>query len=187
MVRSTSRTARSPSAQSSWGGSCFRKTASNSARALPQMGNAQHGLSYFIKVPLDQPLYWSVQAVDSAFAASPFSATSPMQVATMLSPLGGSPLPGDTDGNGIVSQSELDAVLANYFPNSPFLQMTNVAGLGGTNVTFTLSNSTAGAFSVEVTTNLVNWNFLGPATPRYLFTDTNAPVNPQRYYRLRWP
>ena len=42
--------------------------------------------------------------------------------------------------------------------------MTNVAGLGGTNVTFALTNSIAGAFSVEVTTNLSSWQFLGPAT-----------------------
>jgi hypothetical protein len=65
--------------------------------------------------------------------------------------------------------------------------MTNVAGLGGTNVTFALSNAPAGSFSVEYSTNLVNWFCLGPATPRYLFTDTNAPALPQRHYRLRWP
>ena len=28
---------------------------------------------------------------------------------------------------------------------------------------------------------------LGTATPRYLFTDTNAPANRKRYYRLRYP
>ena len=49
------------------------------------------------------------------------------------------------------------------------------------------TNSLAGAFSVEFTTNLTDWHFLGPATPRYLFTDTNAPAEPQRYYRLLWP
>jgi len=31
---------------------------------------------------------------------------------------------------------------------------------------------------VEYSTNLVDWYFLGPATPRYLFTDTNAPAVP---------
>ena len=94
---------------------------------------------------------------------------------------------GDANGDGIVSQSELDAVLTNYWPNSPWLSLTNVAGLGGTNVTFALTNSTAGAFGVEYSTNLSNWIFLGPATPQYLFTDTNAPALPQRFYRLRWP
>ena len=81
---------------------------------------------------------------------------------------------GDANGDGFVTQAELDAVYANYVTNSPWLLMTNVVGLGGTNVTFALSNSTAGAFSVEYTTNLSNWFLLGPATPRYLFTDTNA-------------
>jgi hypothetical protein len=33
----------------------------------------------------------------------------------------------------------------------------------------------------------VDWIYLGPATPRYLFTDTNAPSLPQRYYRLTYP
>jgi hypothetical protein len=65
--------------------------------------------------------------------------------------------------------------------------MTNVAGLGGTNVTFAVTNSLTGAFTVEYTTNLTDWFPLGPATPRYLFTDTNAPANPRRYYRLRYP
>ena len=65
--------------------------------------------------------------------------------------------------------------------------MTNVAGLGGTNVPFALNNSTAGAYSVQYSTNLVDWFPLGPATPRYLFTDTNAPAGPQRYYRLSYP
>ena len=81
----------------------------------------------------------------------------------------------------------IDAALANYWPYSPWLYRTNVVGLGGTNVTFALTNSTAGAFSVEYRTNLVDWQLLGPAMPRCLFTDTNAPAVPQRSYRLRWP
>lgn len=111
-------------------------------------------------------------------------------------------VPGDTNGDAIVDSSELagvvahhgmvteddlDMVLSNYFPYSPWLQLTNVAGLGETNVTFALSNSTAGAFSMEMSTNLADWDYLGPATPRYEFTDTNAPAQPQRYYRLSWP
>lgn len=95
--------------------------------------------------------------------------------------------PGDLNGDGIVDQSELNAVLAHYWPSSPWLLLTNMAGLGGGNVIFALSNSTAGAFSIEYSTNLVDWEYLGPATPRYEFNDTNAPALPQRYYRLRWP
>ena len=90
-------------------------------------------------------------------------------------------------GNGVVSQSDLNLVLSSYWPASPWLQMTNPAGLGGTNITFALTNAPAGAFSVEFSTNLTDWQFLGPATPRYEFSDTNAPALSPRYYRLRWP
>ncbi len=65
--------------------------------------------------------------------------------------------------------------------------MTNVAGLGGRSVTFALTNDLTGAFSVESSTDLLNWSLLGPAVPRYEYWDTNAPAGPQRYYRLRWP
>jgi hypothetical protein len=65
--------------------------------------------------------------------------------------------------------------------------MTIVVGLGETNVSFVLSNSLLGSYSVEVSTNLTDWQFLGPATPRYLFTDPNSATAPQRYYRLRYP
>jgi hypothetical protein len=95
---------------------------------------------------------------------------------------------GDQNGDGIVTAAELNAAFANYLATSPWLTMTNVAGLGGTNVTFALSNAPSGiTFTVEYTTNLVDWLPLGPATPRYLFTDTNAPAVPQRSYRLRYP
>jgi hypothetical protein len=156
-------------------------------RRLPQPGNAQLSNFQPVTVPAGRPLYWSVQAVDTAFAGSPFAAEKSFAFNSVFTPPSGIPVPGDTDGDGIVNQSELDSLLANYWPSSPFLQMTNVAGLGGTNVTFALSNSIAGQFSVEMTTNFVDWEFLGPATPRYEFTDTNAPAAPQRYYRLRWP
>jgi hypothetical protein len=101
--------------------------------------------------------------------------------------LGSSALAGDLNGDGVVSQDELDAVYANYVTNSPWLYMTNVTGLGDTNVTFALSNSVLGAYTVQFSTNLADWFDLGPASPRYLFTDTNAPAVPQRYYRLRYP
>jgi hypothetical protein len=97
------------------------------------------------------------------------------------------PIPGDLNGDGIVDQSELNIVRSNYFLTSPWLQMTNTAGLGGTNVTFALSDAVNRAFSVEYSIDLSTWQLLGPALPRYEFTDTNAPAIPRRYYRLRWP
>ena len=90
------------------------------------------------------------------------------------------------EAHGIVSQAELDLVLSYYYPYVP-LWLTNTWGLGGQTVSFALPNSAADAFSVLVSTNLVNWDYLGPATPRYGFTDTNAPGTPRRFYRLSWP
>jgi hypothetical protein len=162
--------------------------ASNGFRRVPQMGNAQLNLFRVITdLPLARPIYWSVQAVDTAFAGSAFAPEAVFTQSPVLTPTNGVPVAGDTNGDGVVDATELTTVLSNHLPNSPFLQLTNVAGLGGTDVTFALTNSFAGAFSVEYTTNLADWYFLGPATPRYLFTDTNAPAVPQRSYRLRWP
>jgi len=62
-----------------------------------------------------------------------------------------------------------------------------VTGLGGTNVSFTLDNSISTIYTVEYSTNLVDWIPLGPAVPNYSFTDTNAPALPLRYYRLSYP
>ena len=117
-------------------------------RRLPQLGNAQQKLSRTIAgLPLGQALYWSVQAVDNVYAGSPFAAEKSFAFNTFLTPPNGIPVPGDTNGdgivdqaelagvlaylngNGMVNQSELNLVLSNYFPYSPWLYMTNVAGL----------------------------------------------------------
>ena len=95
-------------------------------------------------------------------------------------------LAGDLNGNGFVSQSDLNAVLSNYFGTNA-LYMTNVTGLGHSNVTFQLTNSLEGGFSVQVSTNLIDWQPLDTAIPVFEFTDTNAPAGPTRYYRLSWP
>lgn len=96
--------------------------------------------------------------------------------------------PGDTNGDGIVDQSELNAVLANYWGNSQWIYMTNPATLGGGNFQFALTNASAWNFTVLVTTNFADWtNLPGPANPVYQFHDPDATNAPQRYYRLQWP
>jgi hypothetical protein len=113
------------------------------------------------------------------------------------------PIPGDLNGDGVISQPELAAVLANldpsgavdvsnfdlmlanYIPNSAWRYPMNLTGLGQTNITFELADPIT--FTVQYSTNLLDWNFLDTATPRYLFTDTNAPSSPHRYYRLKFP
>jgi hypothetical protein len=94
---------------------------------------------------------------------------------------------GDLNGDGIVSQGELDQVYSNYLATSPYLLITNATGLGQSNVNFTVSNGLVGSYTVQVSTDLVNWVNLGPALPLYNFTDTNAPSASQRYYRLVYP
>jgi hypothetical protein len=167
-------------------------SAANGSRRLPEMGTKRQFALFSYR--LGTPYYWSVQAIDTAFAGSPFAAEHSFKVLQVPQPppvvtavATTNVVYGDVNGDGVLDQQELKNVLAPYWQNSPWLQMTNLAGLGGSNVTFALSNSTAGAFSVEYSTNLIDWYFLGPATPRYLFEDTNAPTQPLRYYRLRWP
>ena len=90
------------------------------------------------------------------------------------------------NGNGTVSQSDLDLMLQRYWPSSPWLAIADVAGFGGSNVVFALTNSNAGAFTVESSSNPVDWIPQGPAIPCYEWLDTNSP-GPLRHYRLRWP
>lgn len=97
-------------------------------------------------------------------------------------------VPGDTNGDGIVDQAELNVVLANYWAHSPWVCMTNAALLGEGKFQFELTNATAWNFSVLVTTNLVDWtNLPGPAFPVYQFLDSEGTNARQRFYRLRWP
>jgi len=160
-------------------------------RRIPALGNRQHSQTWSSSsVPFNVPIYWSVQTIDAALAGSDFAneqnfriLVEPVIVSAAVTNL----IQGDANGDGFVDESEYNVVLGNYLATSPWLLMTNVAGLGGTNVSFALSNSLAGAFTVEYTTNLADWHELGPAAPQYLFTDTNAPAVPQRSYRLRWP
>lgn len=91
------------------------------------------------------------------------------------------------NGNGILTPSDLRLVLSNYWPNSLFLGMTNTAGLGGDTVTFELNEAGTGALDIEYSTNLIDWQKLGPAQPLYKFSDTNAPSTPRRFYRLSAP
>jgi alpha-tubulin suppressor-like RCC1 family protein len=96
-------------------------------------------------------------------------------------------IPGDLNGDGIVDQSELNTVLSNYWPYSPWLSITDTFGLGTTNILFSLTNANNFDLSVLVSTNLTDWENLGPAHQRYQFFDPAATNAPQRYYRLRWP
>jgi hypothetical protein len=99
-------------------------------------------------------------------------------------------VPGDVNNIGYVSQADLNAVLTNYWPNSPWVTLTNFAGLCNGQYEFTLTNATAWNFSVLVSSNLTGstWTYLGVAHPMYQFVDPAATNGaPQRFYRLNWP
>jgi hypothetical protein len=128
------------------------------------------------------PYHWNVTGTSGAGNAS-----APDQTFTIGASIG-SGIHGDLNSDGIVSLSELNAVSGAYATNSLWLYLTNVAAVpGGTNVTFALNEPAGGGYSVQFSTNLANWLPLGTARPRFLFTDTNAPANPLRYYRLVYP
>ncbi len=97
-------------------------------------------------------------------------------------------VPGDLNGDGLVTQDELNVVLTNYWTNSPWVTMTNAQNLGNGIFQFSLTNATAWDFSVLVSSNLAttNWDYLGVAYPVYQFTTTNTNAA-ALYYKLRWP
>lgn len=94
---------------------------------------------------------------------------------------------GDINADGVIDQSELDSVLNNYWSHSPWLQMTNVVHQGVGSFQFGLTNIAGWNFSVLASTNLVDWQPIGPAWPVFQFDDPNAASHPTRFYRLRWP
>ena len=96
-------------------------------------------------------------------------------------------VPGDLNGDGTVDQYELDVVLSNYWAANPLLVMTNTAGLGATNVQFSLMPTNFWDLTVQVSTNLLDWNVLTLSHPLYQFVDPAASNSPVRFYRLRWP
>ena len=95
--------------------------------------------------------------------------------------------PGDLDGDGVIAQPELDTVLSNYWANSPWLKITNAAGMGTSNLMFALPNPGGWSFTVEISSNLTTWTPAGEASPAYQFNDSAGTNAGTRYYRLVWP
>jgi len=165
------------------------RSADNGFRRVPQLGGAQERLFARLEHAVaGTTYYWSVQAVDSTFAGSPFAPEKTFKLLPVVVPVTTTTLvPGDINSDGIVDQNELNTVLSNYWPNSGWLQMTNPMKFNDGYFQFALTNSTTWNLSVLVSSNLVDWDFLGPAFPVYEFYDPQGTNSPDRFYRLRWP
>ncbi len=95
--------------------------------------------------------------------------------------------PGDANGNGVVEQSELNAVYTGYWQDNP-TEVTNALGLGTTTVQLGLDGTFGWDLAVQASTNLITWtNLPGSVRPVFQFTDSSATNSPQRFYRLLAP
>ena len=163
------------------------QTAANGQPYLPAMGNRQLATSFSLSnLPAGQAYYWSVQAMDPACAGSAFAPECSFTLWQMLGP-GSGLVPGDTNGDGVVDQAEFDAVAQNYWGSGSRPYITDLTTPEPGLFEMSLANSSAWNFSVEVSTNLEDWTYLGPAVPFLEFHDTDAATSPQRFYRLNWP
>ena len=127
--------------------------------------------------------HWRVVA-SNAFGVS-FSPDQELRVGT---PIVGTGLPGDLNGDGVVQKGEVEAAMFSYLLSAgSTLTMTNLIGLGQGRVVFTVPELPGVTLRTLVSTNLEDWENLGPAVPSYEFTDTNAPAGPKRFYRVSWP
>ncbi len=96
-------------------------------------------------------------------------------------------VPGDINQDGVVDQAELEAVAGRYWTQANPPIITSLASLANGLFLMGLSNAPAWNFSVLVSTNLTNWDYLGPAWNVLQFRDAEAARQPARFYRLRSP
>lgn len=158
---------------------------SDGRRRVPQMGNVQLVRSYqLVNLPLNKTIYWSVQSVDTAFAGSAFAPEASFRLNGFISAVSG-PVPGDLNGDGAVDETDLKALTSTVLSNQP-PAFSEFHLLSTNEFEFSIVQIQSLGFSVRVSTNMVDWELL-PVTARFSFTDTNAFLLPQRYYRLRWP
>lgn len=154
------------------------------------------GMSSAILAPAGYYVPASASAGATPVASGFYSPTAGASAATPAPPGTYAPIAGmqgtiylgSTNGQSAVNQSELDIVLSNYWPNSPWVTMTNFEVLCDGQRQFFLTNDTGWDFSVLVSSNLSdsNWTYLGVAYPVYQFVDPDTNAG-QRFYKLSWP
>lgn len=164
-------------------------SASDGTRRVVQMGNTTEAAALPLAITPGQTYYWSVQSVDTAFAGSAFSPEQSFTAGLVLTPPGGIPVAGDTNGDGIVDQNELNSVLRNFWATSP-PQIGPATYLGNGQLQFSVTNGGGATFTILATTNLSlpmsNWVVLGPSSPAYQITNSDTNIS-QQFFRLQFP
>ena len=159
---------------------------SNGLRQVPRMGNVQQAHQFKLtRVPLNQPIYWSMQSVDTAFAGSPFAPEMSFRINTQTGPPPG-PASGDLNGDGTVNQADLSALLATFLTRNP-PPIFSVSAPNTNRFQFGVPQLAPLDFTVEASTNLVQWNALGPASLYFDFIDADATNHAARHYQLQLP
>lgn len=163
--------------------------ASDGTRRVARMGNASEATALPLAITPGQTYYWSVQSVDTAFAGSAFSTEQSFTAKLMLVPPSGIPVAGDTNGDGIVDQNELNNVIRNFWATSP-PQIGPATYLGNGQLQFSVTNGAGATFTILATTNLglplSNWQVLGTSSPVYQITNSDTNVS-QQFFRLQFP
>jgi VCBS repeat protein/fibronectin type III domain protein len=130
----------------------------NGMLITPRMGTARAGSATFHQLTPGRTYYWSVQAVDSAFAGSPFAAEQQFNIGT--------------NAPRITSFRHVNGAFEFGFIGTPG---TSFIVLATTNLSSGLSNWTSLGTPIEISPG------------QFQFTDLQAPDSPQRFYRVRSP
>lgn len=159
---------------------------SNGFRQVPRMGNMQEAHQFKLtRVPLNQPIYWSVQSVDTAFVGSPFAPERNFRINAGPGIAPG-PAAGDINGDGVVDRADLQAELRMLLASNPpppfavFSPNTN-------RFQFELPIFAPLNFTVLASTNLTQWEDIGVARLYFDVLDPMATNQPARYYQLQLP
>ncbi len=159
---------------------------SNGFRQVARMGNVQKAHQFkLVGAPLNQPIYWSVQSVDTTFAGSTFAPEKDFRVHAMSGfPPG--PVAGDLNGDGLVNQADLSAMLQVFLVSNP-PPIFNVSAPVTNRFQFGLPMLARLDFTVMASADLVNWESNGPALLYFDFFDPDATNHVERYYQLQSP
>lgn len=159
---------------------------SNGFHQVPRMGNVYQSHQFKLtRVPPNQPIYWSVQSVDTAFAGSAFAPEMSLRVNAVPGPAPG-PSGGDFNGDGAVDQTDLTAILRAFLTSNP-PPIFSVSAPTTNRFQFSLSDLGPLNFTVLASTNLIEWEPIGVGSVSFDFLDADATNHSMRHYQLQLP